>query len=364
LKETQNAAAAMPAADAVKVRGAPGSQDEPIEASAAVATFESDPFPNTDEALAFLAQLDPAGRHDLVAIDPDLPDGHRDKIKCATFLPGDHEKMQMWIEAQQGKKNLYTSVNRAKDEAPHNRRLNHKKRNEIGWLRAITPDIDTKKIPDGDASGENFRREANRLLQEVAPSLSSSQCPPTVLVYSGGGLQPWFVLETPLPATSENVALVEGIGRTLKNRYGGDSVFDAARIMRLPGTINIPDARKQAQGRRPALATILIEHSTPRKYVIEELETWAPPTPESSRSSALATSKNPKSSGSIPVVNIDMRQSKTASGDTTRICPRTCAADSRRFAQTQRLRRFGKMAMSPRKGTVLRTSRDQVGSFG
>jgi len=97
-----------------------------------------------------------------------------------------------------------------------------------------------------------------------------------LIVDSGGGYQAWWQLAEPLPATSENVALVEGIGRTLQNRYGGDSIWDVSRIMRLPGTINVPGPEKAAQGRTPALASVL-PLSTGLPVTLEAFRAWAPP---------------------------------------------------------------------------------------
>ena len=67
----------------------------------------SEPQHDTDAAIDFLIDLDPEGRHDLAALDPNTPG----KPDCATFLPAEHKKMRRWIEARQGKLNLYSSVN-------------------------------------------------------------------------------------------------------------------------------------------------------------------------------------------------------------------------------------------------------------
>src|SRR5262249_16342460 len=143
---------------------------------------------NTDLAMGFLEGLDPRGRHDLVAIDPDLPNGAAGKIECATFLPKEREKMRTWIDARQGKKNLYESVNRARDDATHNVRLSQK---EIGYIRAIVADVDVPKIKGGDPNGQHFQALRVRLLEGVAPKLVAelTSCPPSLTVDSGGGIQ-------------------------------------------------------------------------------------------------------------------------------------------------------------------------------
>ena len=238
------------------------------------------PEPDTDLSLTFLDGLDPAGRQDLFAIHPTLPEKAPGKTEAATFLPDQRAEMRAWIDKHQGKYNIYTSVNRARADAPKNIRL---RKEHIGHIQAIVADIDATKVDvhaGGDPSGENFGRERARL-QIVAQELADDPiCPPTLMVDSGGGLQLWWQLAAIMPATAANVALVEGIGRTLAKNYSGDSVFDIARIMRVPGTINIPTAIKSAQGRTPALAAVLGEQSSAETYALEKLAEWAPPTPE------------------------------------------------------------------------------------
>jgi hypothetical protein len=227
----------------------------------------------TEVAVSILWSLDPTGRHDLAAIDPFLPEGHPGKIEAATFGPSQRGAASAWIEARQGSRNLYTSVNRAAANAATNARLAKK---DIGTLLAVVLDIDPTKIKDGDPTGENFKLERARLLNLVS-SLATVECPPTLVVDSGGGYQAWWQLAEPLRATAENVALVEGIGRTIQQRYGGDSIWDASRIMRLPGTINVLSPDKAAQGRAPTLASVL-PLSTGVAVTLDALRAWAPPT--------------------------------------------------------------------------------------
>ena len=151
-------------------------------------------------------------------------------------------------------------------------------KDDIGVIRAIYADIDPKK--GGDASGDHFRAERERLMGLAKQLREDPTCPPSLIVDSGGGIQAWWMLSPHVPATPENKDRAEGIGRTLKRRFGGDGVFDVSRVLRLPGTINIPNAEKAAQGRKPALATIPPEFISDRKYTLDQIATWAPPTSE------------------------------------------------------------------------------------
>jgi hypothetical protein len=245
------------------------------------------PEADTDHAIAFLQLLCGDERVDLAAIDP-----HSPGIETATFLaPVKWDIVGAWIDARQGRKNLYTSVNLASADAPIGQRLSEEK---IGFIRAIVLDVDTKKIKGGDPSGENFRRERVRLNTDVAVPLANDPvCSPTWLVDSGGGYQAWWCLPVMLPKARENVALAEGVGRTLQQRYGGDPVWDISRIMRLPGTINVLSPEKAAQGRTDTLAYAM-GASSQKTYTIEQLAQWAPP-----------TAKRAKQDAKLPEIDMD-----------------------------------------------------------
>src|SRR4051812_34656233 len=74
---------------------------------------------DTEHAIDFLQLLDKHGRHDLAAIDP-----HSGAIEAATFpAPVNWDLVRAWIDARQGRKNIYTSVNQASAEAPIDERL-------------------------------------------------------------------------------------------------------------------------------------------------------------------------------------------------------------------------------------------------
>jgi hypothetical protein len=232
---------------------------------------------NTDVAMAVLGRLDSKGRHDLAAIPPD-----GGPLIAATFLADERAELRAWIEAHQGKWNLYYSVNEAKPDARRNHRLG---KADIGAVRAIPLDLDPEKVKGGEPTGEHFWQERKRLRGIVRSAADDPKGAPTWAVDSGGGYQPLWLLKDPLPATSENVELVEGIGRALKTRFGGDSTWDINRLMRLPGTVNLPNALKRAQGRQPALATVLTEESKKgrKAFTIEELTAFAPPEATQSR---------------------------------------------------------------------------------
>ena len=82
---------------------------------------------------------------------------------------------------------------------------------------------------------------------------------PTIVINSGNGLQACWLFPHPIPATPENVELVEGVNRALIAKFGGDAgTWNVDRVLRVPGTINWPNAEKRKLGRVPCMATVLL----------------------------------------------------------------------------------------------------------
>jgi Protein of unknown function (DUF3987) len=239
------------------------------------------PEPNTALALAFLDILDPNGRHDLAAIDP-----HSRGIDAATFfLPEDRDKMKAWIDPRQGKVNMYGAPNRGRGKE----RLNHKlAKADIDRIRWIKCDLDPTKLKgvDRETAGKHFLAERARILEILQRLSKDPKCPPTLVVDSGGGFWPLWKLDPTVANSPEIEQLVEGIERTLAQRLGGDSTFNVDRVMRLAGTINLPDETKAKQGREPALATIMVDLSSQKTYTLEQLAAWAPPTAKRAKQDA------------------------------------------------------------------------------
>ena len=90
-------------------------------------------------------------------------------------------------------------------------------------------------------------------LQTQAELLALS-VPPTLIIDSGGGLQAFWRLAGPA-----SIAEVEAINRGLAERLGGDKCHNIDRLMRLPGTVNYPNAKKRAAGRATSLAKVIYD---------------------------------------------------------------------------------------------------------
>jgi len=186
-------------------------------------------------SLQFLQQFHPTGFWVLTAIKVD-----RKGIETITFTPEETDQAEAWINKRNGKQNLYFSVNQP------NRKLDKKASSQeitqVGWLHV---DIDAR-------AGEPLDAELLRI-QDLLENKCPVQ-PPTVVVYSGGGYQAFWKLSQP---ATENLGQLVQYNKQLELLLGGDNCHNIDRIMRLPGTLNIPDAKKIAKGRIPTEAKVL-----------------------------------------------------------------------------------------------------------
>jgi hypothetical protein len=121
----------------------------------------------------------------------------------------------------------------------------HKKptKRDITGARFVHVDIDPPK------TGGRFDKPA------IIGALDSLECPPSIIIDSGGGLQAFWRLDD----RHENLAAIEEINRQVRDYFSADNCQNIDRVMRLPGFTNWPDAKKRARGRVPALATVARE---------------------------------------------------------------------------------------------------------
>ena len=194
-------------------------------------------IPDTAAAVDFLQRFAPAGPWALTAI---VPDG---KTFTQIFRPAQLDSMREWIDAHQGQRNIYFHVN------PVSRDINKKAEKtdirELAWLHV---DIDPR--PGEDPAEEKVR--ALKKLSEFSPL-------PTIVIDSGGGVQGFWRLQEPLPTdgSAERCEELEAYNIQLERLFGADACHNIDRVMRLPGTINLPNARKLKKGRKPALASVV-----------------------------------------------------------------------------------------------------------
>lgn len=191
-------------------------------------------------SIQFLQTFHPLGPWVLTAIALD-----RKSVTTITFGPSTIADAEEWIAKHNGKANLYFNVNLV--GRPVTKKVTREDIVSVPWLHV---DVDARV---GEPLADEIVRIKKLLLDE---------CPvqaPTCVVFSGGGCQAFWRLKRSLPI--KTLADAENAGRysqQLEIILGGDACHNVDRIMRLPGTMNIPDAKKIAKGRVPAQAEVLV----------------------------------------------------------------------------------------------------------
>ena len=208
-----------------------------MSAAARLYSDEMPPVGDTNAALSFLRRWEPNGPWLLTAI---LPDG---ATETQTFRADQESATFAWIEMHQGKRNLYFSVNR-----PHGHLTSKASKSDIAALLALHVDVDPRKGNDLKAEQER----SIRVLREYDP-------PPTVIIFSGGGAQGFWKFSEPVVIDGDPKHY-EAFNERIMEALDADHCQDICRIMRLPGTINLPTKTKREKGRKPALACIVEAH--------------------------------------------------------------------------------------------------------
>lgn len=245
---------------------------------------EHDLKPDTASAIAFLSRWFPDSPWVLTSI---IPDG---KTDTRTFQPNQNEAAARWIEERQGVQNLYFHVN------PVRRDLNVKaSKEDIARLAWLHVDIDPRAGEDHDEE----RARAFRLLQEF-------KLRPTVIVDSGGGYQGFWKLNPDSRLEINGIVTraqeLEVYNIQLEKVFGADHCHNVDRIMRIPGTINVPTARKLKKGRKPYLAS-LVEWNE----VSYNIDQFTPAVRVQPKDPGLLAGGQPrvKVTGNVPVVGTD-----------------------------------------------------------
>jgi hypothetical protein len=201
--------------------------------------------PDIDTAIAFLEAWDDTWL--LSGIKPDT------RVIETRFFD-DTEVMRAWLERHVAAYNIYFSVNRTK---PGLRAKASKA--DITEMLAPHVDLDPPKDPSIDLAAAQAA---------ILDRLKAHNPPPSCIIFSGGGYQGFWRLDEPV-AVADNIAELEACNIALEAALGGDHCFNLDRIMRVPGTINWPDAKKRAAGRIPT-PTELVYFDPDRVYRLDD----------------------------------------------------------------------------------------------
>ena len=218
----------------------------------------TDTKPNTEMAIKFLQEFKSEGPWvpTVIAVD-------KNGIETRTFYPKNVDLLKEWLNRHNRKSNIYFQVN-----TPMNDLTKKAKREDIKSVDWLYVDIDP-------ISGQPLEAERGRILALLTGNLPKGIPAPTVIIFSGGGFQAFWKLENSIPINGD-LALAEDAKRynqQLEKVFGADNCHNVDRIMRLPGTLNIPDAKKIKKGRKEELARV-VEFNPERIYGIESFEKY------------------------------------------------------------------------------------------
>ncbi len=189
--------------------------------------------PDVDTVREFLTMIaDEMGQVHLVAIHPD---GNQ-PVEGRDFGTDESGAVAFAVERNADGRNIYWSVNAV-------RRGLHKKPTKADIVGGRFAHVDIDPPKDG-----GLFDKANELAR-----LEALPCPPSFVIDSGGGIQAFWRLGL----GRHTLLQVEIANRQIRDACGGDNCQNIDRVMRVPGTINWPDARKRERGRVPVLSTML-----------------------------------------------------------------------------------------------------------
>jgi len=187
----------------------------------------------------------------LTCIQPD-----KKAIETRTFYQSTIGEMRKWLELYNGQRNLYFQINPVKHKV-----TKKAARTDIKSVNYFHIDIDPESPPEDSTTEfkESFlESEKQRCLGLLTDKLPEGIPEPTIIIYSGGGYQGFWELNNPIPIDGK-LELAEDAKRynqQLETVFQADHCHNIDRLCRLPGTLNVPDAKKRKKGRKIVLAEV------------------------------------------------------------------------------------------------------------
>jgi hypothetical protein len=179
-----------------------------------------------------------------------VPDG---KTSTRTFGRGDLDEAKAWIVGQQ---EAWSNVYFQPNETPAGC---SSKPSKTMMVAAHCRFGDVDPLDDQFLLAE----ERDRLMRLGAHLASDPVFPTTAVIDSGNGVQPiWAVSRELLSPWATN--RVEAETQAIEEALGAGGTHNIDRLLRLPGTVNYPNAKKRQLGRGVTRARLI--HSAPNLY--------------------------------------------------------------------------------------------------
>jgi hypothetical protein len=188
-------------------------------------------------AVEFLEKLRPGGPWVLTAI---VPDGRTETITATNS-----NAVAAFVRANNGKKNIYYSVN------PTRTAMTSKAaKKDIAAIEYFLADLDPKE----DETPEAAKARYLDALETHRPTC-------TAIIDSGNGIQVLWRLAEPIALVGDTAAMIADVEARVKalmetiGSVAGTQNID--RILRLPGTTNLPTRKKLRDGRVPCPTALI-----------------------------------------------------------------------------------------------------------
>jgi hypothetical protein len=203
-------------------RIATGHEDEPAQYCSVSPSRQKEP-------LELLASL--GGHTQFVSL---VPAGTGSgPIWCECFGPGDQKVLDFVARSNAERRASYYALNEV--QAGLTKKA---AKADIVAARGLHVDVD----PPSD--GSPFDKYG------ALTQLRALPLQPSYIVDTGGGFQAIWLFNAPV----HDLQLVEAINRRIAALTGGDHCHNIDRLLRVPGSLNTPTAKKAAVGRKPAWA--------------------------------------------------------------------------------------------------------------
>lgn len=216
--------------------------------------------PNRDAVAASLAMLCPIGSLLIVLIDPSRTEGN---VTGRTYrMPDECETAATWVvERNTAGLNAYWTPNESRPMTG--------KSSKRDMLRAryLWADCDPAVFQHG-----GYEAARQHLIDNILPKLRSTA---SFIVDSGHGLQAfWMLTDCPDLTAIQSQQDFEQLNQNLGALYGSSGTHNVDRVMRIPGTVNYPNASKISKGypEEPTLARLIVADGV--VYTVDEMRAF------------------------------------------------------------------------------------------
>src|ERR1700726_3656428 len=215
--------------------------------------------PNLAEAVAFAVSL-PTEQVHLCAIHPA---GNRPVVgqSFPKTDSGQAAALRWLTEADRKGYGIYFNAN---EVTPLGKEHAKAKEAEVSTVLFLHVDAD---LPAGTT-----RDNVETVRAELLAKIKAAPLVPSLIINSGNGFGLFWELAEPVTVTAENLEDIKARNVAWADQLGGDDCENLDRVMRLPFTVNRPNAKKIKAGRVPVLADIVTDLRNFVVYTIDQFE--------------------------------------------------------------------------------------------